>query len=412
MKTEYMKRRLAPLLAPLFVVLLGGQALSAETKGSLSIEDYYLNDTSDDGYQHLLTTRLKLDMTKLDKSGAWALHFDGRERLNLGTYDSSSEDARIDVLNFDYSGKSVYVAFGRVWPKELFTERVDGVNAVYQWDKYGLGSFLGLRPDPYSEMFTTDFASGGAYAYYKSDSLSTNAAFTHTMYKGATDRQYFYSQTTYVKEKITLLGLLTADIDQRSTGISLTNGLLDLSFKPAPNKGVSVGYNQFKSVQLYASTDEEVDPGSERSYYLAFNYRFKDKYNLFARVERQNRDYASLEEGYKDGMTYKTGVNIDGIGRTGVSLNLGASLSDGFGGEYNSYDIEASRVFQEVFQLVMNGSYSLSRYTASDTARTWSYGLSGYLYMSRRWTFTLSYNGEYAEDYTVNSLLTRLALKF
>ncbi|HAO92685.1 MAG: hypothetical protein A2X93_04975 [Deltaproteobacteria bacterium GWC2_56_8] len=412
MKTEYRKIRLASCLAPVFVMLLGGQALSAQTKGSLSIEDYYLNDTSDDGYQHLLTTRLKLDMTKLDKSGAWALHFDGRERLNLGTYDSSSEDARVDVLNFDYTGKSVYVAVGRVWPKELSTERVDGVNAVYQWDKYGLGSFLGLRPDPYSEMFTTEFVSGGAYAYYKTDSLSTNAAFTHTMYKGATDRQYLYSQTTYVKEKITLLGLLTGDINQRTKGLSLTNGLLDLSFKPAPNKGVSVGYNQFKSVQLYASTDEEVDPGSERSYYLAFNYRFRDKYNLFARVERQNRDYASLEDGYKDGMAYKTGVNIDGLLKTGVNLNLGASLSDGFGGEYNSYDIEASRVFKEVLQLVMNGSYSLSRYTDSDTTRIWAYGLSGYLYMSKRWTFTLSYNGEYAEDYTVNSLLTRLAIKF
>lgn len=401
----------AACLLPLVVFIFGAPALAAETKGNLSIEDYYLKDTSSDGYQHLLTTRLKLDMTKLDKSGLWALHFDGRERLNLGTYESSSEDARIDVLNFDYTGKKVYIALGRVWPKELAIERVDGVNAVYQWEKFGLGSFFGLRPDPYSEMFTLDFVSAGAYTYYKSDSLSSNAAFTHTMYKGATDRQYLYSQTTYVKDRVSLLGLITADINQKTRALALTNGLLELSLKDA-KKGVSVGYNQFKSVQLYASTDEEVDPGSEHSYYLAGNYRIKDKYNLFARIERQNRDYTSVEDDYKDGMVYKTGVNMDSILRTGVNLNLGTSLSDGFGATHNSYDIEISRVFKEVFQLVMNGSYNLSRYTTSDTTRIWTYGLSGYLYMSKKWTFTLSYNGESAEDYTVTSLLTRLTLKF
>ncbi|MBI2414111.1 MAG: hypothetical protein HYV24_12980 [Deltaproteobacteria bacterium] len=409
-RTGFEKLGRAAFLAALFM-LASSPALASETKGNLSIEDYYLKDSSADGYQHLFTTRLKLDMTKLDKSGLWAMHFDGRERLNLGTYESSSEDARIDVLNFDYSGKKLYIAFGRVWPKELSTERVDGVNAVYQWEKFGVGSFFGLRPDPYSEMFTLDFVSGGAYAYYKSDSLSSNAAFTHTMYKGAIDRQYLYSQTTYVKDKISLLGLITADINQRTKALALTNGLLEVSVKDA-KKGVSVGYNQFKSVQLYASTDEEVDPGSERSYYLAGNYRLKDKYNLFARIEKQNRDYTSVEDDYKDGMVYKTGVNIDSILRTGVNLNLGTSLSDGFGATHNSYDIEISRVFREVFQLVMNGSYNMSRYTTSDTTRIWTYGLSGYLYMSKKWTFSLSYNGESAEDYTTNSLLTRLTLKF
>ncbi|MBI5642418.1 MAG: hypothetical protein HY954_02975 [Deltaproteobacteria bacterium] len=389
------------------------RASAVENHGTIYMEDFFYKDSSIEGEQHLLTTRVKLNTTKLNKSGTLGFHFDGRNRSNLGSYKSSTKNERIDVLNLDYTGKALYLAVGRVWPKELSLERIDGINLAFEKGKFGVGAFGGLKPDPFTEMFTADYASLGAYVYYKKDTLNTNLAFTHNTYKGGTDRQYIYWQAYYLPvNAVSLYTMLTADINQKSKGLSLTNGMLELTMRPDANKSVTLGYNQFRSVQFYKSVDYEADTGLQQSYYLGGNYRIKEKYNFYGRVEKQTRNLSSLEEEYKRSMSYKAGLNVDTLGKTGVSSNLSATIADGFGAKHITYGLELSRYFRETFQLMLNGSFTESKYVNADSSKVWAYGASGYFYFSKKWNLSLTYDGESASGYTINSLLSRLSYKF
>lgn len=125
-------RALGWLLLPL-AVLAPAAASGAEQHGFVSVEDYYSKYSNSLYTQHLLTTRLRLDVSKLNGSGDMSFHFDGRDRVSLGSdaYGGSGKEARIDALNLEYSPGGIYLAAGRLWPKEIPLERIDGVNISY-----------------------------------------------------------------------------------------------------------------------------------------------------------------------------------------------------------------------------------------------------------------------------------------
>src|SRR4030067_654694 len=123
----------------IFIIIViffpSGIVSGAEYQGLVSIDDYYSNDSASSYDFHLLTTRVRLDAEKLNKAGNIAFHFEGRERNNLGSedYNKSISSEQIDTLNLEYTGiGNVFIAAGRLWPKELYMERVDGINIVRQ----------------------------------------------------------------------------------------------------------------------------------------------------------------------------------------------------------------------------------------------------------------------------------------
>lgn len=388
-------------------------AEAAVIRGLVSVEDYYYKDSGSDSTQHLFTTRIKLDMTGLNDAGATGFHFDGRERINLGDYKSSTEDARIDVLSFDYTGQKYYIAVGRLYPKELAIEHVDGVNLVTQGKTLGLGLFGGLKPNTYEGMFTLDYTTLGTYVFLKKEAVTASLAFVHNGYKGGTDRQYIYGQAMYLPvNTITLLSSVTVDIDQETKGFSLTNGILEASYRPDSRKSIGVGFSQFRAYQLFESMDYTMEKGRQQAYYLNGSYRILDKYNVYARVERQSRSYASIEEGLRKAYVYRLGLNTDDVGSTGIGANLYAALTDGYGSKHTSYNVELSKYFREVFQLVLNGSYALNKYATDEDTRIIGYGATMYYYLSKKWSFTLSYEGETGGGYDTNNLLTKAVFRF
>src|SRR4030067_793330 len=138
----------------LIIITLPAERVSgAEYHGLVSIDDYYSNDSSSSYDFHLLTTRLRLDAEKLNKAGNIAVHFEGRERNNLGSkdYNKSISSEQIDTLNLEYTGiGNVFIAAGRLWPKELYMERVDGINIVRQIHNRVFGFYAGAKPDSYT----------------------------------------------------------------------------------------------------------------------------------------------------------------------------------------------------------------------------------------------------------------------
>jgi hypothetical protein len=389
-------------------------SVAMETSGIVSVDDFYYKD-SNTYVQHLLTTRVRLDLTKLNESGTLAFHFDGRDRVRLGskTTTSTSKNERIDILYLENNGKRFYLAAGRLLPKDLYIERIDGVNAIYNLSvNSGIGLFGGLRPDPYTDAFNSSFTAAGVYGYYRSSTLTGNLAYVYNGYKGAVDRQYVYGQASYnPASQVSVFATATADINPVNKKIQLVNGIMELSWRPDFNAAFSVGFNTFRSTRFYKSMLFAVDDSRQQAYYINANYRIYGKYNVYGRVERQHR-HSSVDESSQNFNSYRAGFNTDDILGSGVSIDMNASTANGYGSKHNTYNVDISRLNWEVLQVVAHASYMQNWYGYINSDNILAYGLSSYLYLKNNWSFSFSFEREQGKDSVTNRLMTRIAFKF
>lgn len=407
--------KVLPALA--LLLFAANVAMAVEEHGMIAVEDYYFKDSTSVYSQHILNTRLRLDVTKLNDSGTLAFHFDGRERNNLGSkyYNSAQKNERIDILNFDYTGEKLYLAAGRLWPKDLPIEVVDGINVFYQNSKeLGFGFFGGAKPDPFTQAFNGSFTTAGAYTTYRSEALSSSLAYAHNGYKGGTDRQYVYGQATVnPSRQVTVFATATGDINPKKNNIRLTNGIVDLTWRPDYTKSLTIGYYQFRAFKLFRSMAFNIDDSRQHTYYAGGNYRLLERVNLYARVERQYRNYQSITQEFKSATTYRAGVNVNNIMDTGVNMDTNVAVTQGFGSKHNTYYAEFNRMNWEVLQLVVSGTYMQNQYTyTNDIDNIWLAGVSGNLYLYRSLSLSLSYDREQGRHYTTDRISTRLSLKF
>ncbi|MBI5587367.1 MAG: hypothetical protein HY889_03260 [Deltaproteobacteria bacterium] len=394
--------------------LFAPKAHAMDTSGLLSVDDSYYK-ASDTYVQHLLTTRVRFDLTKLNESGTLAFHFDGRDRVRLGskTVTSSTKNERIDTLYLENNGKHFYLAAGRLLPKELYVERVDGANAVYQLSvNSGIGLFGGLRPDPYTDAFNSTFTAGGIYGYYRNATVSGNLAYVYNGFKGDVDRQYVYAQTSYNPvQQVSVYATATADINPENKKVKLVNGIMELSWRPDFNTGVTVGVNSFSAIKFYKSMAFAVDDSRQQAYYINANYRIYGRYNVYGRVERQHR-HSTVDPGSQNSNSYRAGFNTDNILDSGVAMDLNASTASGYGSKHNTYNAELSRLNWEALQIVLHASYLQNWYGYINSDNIFAYGASGYLYVKRRWSFSLSFDREQGKDTVTSRLMTRISLRF
>lgn len=390
-------------------VFMAAPSVAAELGGAILFEDFYSSD-SGAGSRHMVSGRLRLDVEKFGSSKKFAFHFDGRQRYDLsGTSSTSSKEGRIDMASLEYNGTSLYLSVGRLWPKDMPIEVVDGINAAYQGKNNGAGVFAGFRPNPYSQSTTADFTSAGLYATHTSEKVTAAAAFVHNGYKGATDRQYFYGYGTWTpRPSLFAYGNVTADLSPAGK-LSLTNLIAELTWRPDDIKSFTFGYNQFRAFKFYASTlFADIDDSRQDAWYLGATYRVTPRYMVYGRVEMQKRYFPSLESNQNDMLSYRAGVTGDDVLGTGVTLNLSASITDGYGSEYTAYSFDASRMLGESVQVVVNGSYTQNVYGSSEPGESINIGGSVY-YMARRYNLSLTADREQGNDYTSDRLLTRVS---
>lgn len=381
---------------------------AAQVGGLISFEDFYSGDSAS-GSRHFMTGRIKLDMTKLGSSGKLGFHFDGRQRIDLsGESSASSKEGRVDLAHLEYAGSSLYLSVGRLWPKDMPIEVVDGANALFQGSRSGVGVFAGLRPNPYSQSTTSEFTTSGLYTTYTSEKVNGGAAFVHNGYKGSTDRQYFYGFGTWApRPTLFAYGNVTADLSPTGK-LSLTNLITELTWRPDEVKSFTLGYNQFRAFKFYSSNlYADINDSRQDAWYLGATYRVTPQYMVFGRVEMQKRYFPDLASDQSDMLSYRAGVSGDNVLGTGVAVNVSASITDSFGTEYTAYSVDASRMFGESIQLMVNGAYSESVYGSTSSGEVLSFGGSVF-YMARKWNFSLTLDREEGQDYTTDRLLTRL----
>lgn len=412
-----MKALSSQLFTCLLLLIIPGIVLGAEYHGLISMENYYSKDSNSSHDFDFLTTRARLDITKLNQAGDLSLHFDGRERNNLGPNDYSHNirNERIDTLNLEYTGiERFYISAGRLWPKESPTERVDGVNLVYQKAALGIGVFGGFKPDPYTEDFNTDFTSAGGYLFYQKENLMATLSLTQNNYKGGIDRQYVYAQSSYSPiSEIRLYGSVTADKNQITNDIDLTNVIAEVSLRPDFRKGITFGYNQFQPYQLYSSMTFTMIKSLQQSYYVSGDYRFMDRYTLYGRYERQTMEYQTFVPEVRNSDSYQIGFRNDNLMNSDISTDMRALYVLSYSSSYTAYNIEASRLFWQKLQMVINGSYRQNTYEIINYSdETIGYGVSGYLALGRKWNISVSYDGIQAKDYSTNTVMSRVSFRF
>lgn len=404
------------VFAILLTFLLTDYSHSAETHGLLSMEDFYANDTGSVNDLNLLSTRLRMDTSKLNKEGSLSVHFDGRLRSNLSSQDfkSSSKNERIDTLNIAYTWQKFHLSAGRLWPEELPVERVDGINIITAKTDRGIGLFGGIRPNPYDDKFDSDFTSMGAYLFYRQPLLSTSLAVTYNGFKGRTDREYLYGQVSWFPvRELMLYSTLTADRKQETKNLQLSNGIIELSYRPDYKKSITVGYNQFRTFHYYRSMDFDVNNSRQQAYYASVSYRLLERYSIFGRAERQSMYYPGIQTNLKNSDNYRLGLTGDNFLQTGVNLNVYSVITDSYNSKNRSYNIDLSRLTNEWLQLIFTGSYIQNKYELSvQTNKTIIYGASGYLYLSKKWNISFSYDQENGKDYSANRISLRTSAKF
>ena len=386
----------------------------ADVSGLISVEDFYSTDSTGSYDRNILTARLRLDVLKLGKSERIGLHFDGRERMNLGQsdYSSSIANERVDIMNADYTTETLYLAVGRLWPKEMPIERVDGINAVVKKGNHGFGLFGGYNPNPYTEAFTTEYTTAGAYYFYQKDELGARLGFMHKGFKGRTDRQYIYGEATYFPANgFSLYSSATVDIAQDIGAIKLTNGIVELTYRPDHTKSITFGYNQFRSFKLYESMDYAVDDSRQDAYYVSANYRLYDKYTLYGRVERQSRYYPDIDAALENAMIYGAGINAVNLMGTGFNMDANVTLSDSYGSLHNTYSLQVDRLFVQTLQVITHISYTANEYGTDNNDNIWAYGAAGYLYLGD-WSLSLALDAEQGSYYSSKRAITRASYKF
>lgn len=420
-KTSQMRKLFLIFHGCVFAFILlasSGAVFGAVYHGLVSVEDYYSIDSGATHDFNFLTTRLRLDAAKLNEEGTLSFHFDGRERNNLSPKDYNSRyihRERIDTLNLEYTGIAhMYLTAGRLWPRELSVERVDGANILFQRMNSGIGFFLGTKPDPYTEEFNSNFTSLGGYAFYRKEGILASLALIHNGYKGETDRQYLYGQYSYSPSReILFYGSLTADRNQVSHDIDLTNAIAEVSYRPDYRKSLTAGYNQFQAFRLYRSMEFDIQDSRQQSYYLRGDYRLLDRYTVYGRYERQTLHYQTLEPKLSASDTYQISFRDDNLLNRHIDLDVSMTMADNYSSSYNMYDIQASRFLTETFQLIFSGSSTQTKYDLSDyTDQILTYGVSGYWSLNRKWSLSLSYEGRDARDYTTDTILSRISYKF
>lgn len=395
----------------LFIVFSSSIAEGIENRGIFSIEDYYYKDETFGYKSHFLTSRLKLDTTKLDKEGRYAFHFDGSERVDLGSTNSSTvKNLRLNVLNVDYKGAKYYLSAGRLWPKQMGFELVDGVNAAYEiTPEYGAGGFGGFKPDVYTTGFSSKYTTAGLYGFYLKESTTATVAYVYNGFNGGIDRQYVYGQANVgLSQTFNLYGTVTADISPGGS-LSLTNGIAEITYRHDFNKSVFVGYNEFRSIKLYRSVVSTGET-SQRGYYLGGSYRILDGYNLYGRAEVLSRQLSAEDK--RTISSFQAGLNADNILNSAVNLNLSYNTLNGGGSTQSSYRTELSRMNWEVLELMLRLSYTQNKYEQSDPDNILLYGFSAYYYYSRAWNLSFNFDREMGETYSSNNILTRVSYRF
>jgi len=386
----------------------------ADINGLISVEDFYSTDSTGSYDRNILTIRLRLDVLKLGKGEKIGLHFDGRERISLGDsdYSSSVANERVDIMNVDYNTESLYLAVGRLWPREFPIERVDGINAMAKMGHHGVGFFGGYNPNPYTESFTTEYTTAGAYYFYQKEALGARLGFAHKGFKGRTDRQYVYGEATYFPASgISVYSSATIDIAQDVGGIKITNGMVELTYRPDSVKSVTFGYNQFRSFKLYESMDYAVDDSRQQAYYVSANYRLYDKYTLYGRVERQSRYYPDIDAALENAMIYGAGFNAVNLIGTGFNMDANVTISDSYGSLHNNYSLQVDRLFMEMLQAIAHITYTQNEYGTENNDDIWAYGVAGYLYLGD-WSLSLALDAEQGSYYSSKRVITRAAYKF
>jgi len=393
-------------------------SVAVDYRGLASIENYYTRDSSPSQDLDFLTMNLRFDAVKLDDSGRLSIHFAGRERLRLSTndYNDKIHPERLDTLNVEYSGLADHWDFvvGRLKPKEFPLETVDGANIVFHTATTGIGLFGGLKPDPYTFVFTPDYPSEGAYLYYRTQNLSANLAFTHQEYQGQTDREYFYSYAQYYPfRSVSFYGAATIDIPPAGQNLRLTNAVGEITLRPVEWTSLTLGYNQFRAVQLFHSMDFLINTDRQQSYYARGDFRIYGQNVLFGRYERQVRDYFSVESPQRYADTYQGGLRNASLWGSGLNLSGSAARTRGFGYASTSYELNLSRLNWDVLDLSLNGSKIQTAYDLTDgTDRIWTYGASIYYYLSREWNIGVTYQEYRTADYKTESIFTRLTYRF
>jgi hypothetical protein len=393
-----------------------GRAL--EYSGLVSVEDYYTRDSASTYNFNFLTTRARLDVTDLDENGNLSFHFSGRERLKFSSndYNGDIRSERLDILNLEYDNvvKGVDVVAGRLMPKGFPVERVDGLNLVYHIGKGGIGLFGGVRPDIYNRFFTTDYPIGGGYLFYQTPDLSADLAFTQVNYKGDIDRQYAYGQMIYNPLKWLRFFLSsTVDVDRDNKKPTLSNLMAEASVRPHVRLNLTVGYNQFRSVKLYASTDFTINNSRQDAYYVRAEYRILDQSYLFTRLERRSLDYPSFDTRRSNSDTVGGGFRTTNLLFTGTRLTAGASYTDGFSSKYQSYDVHLSRLFRNRVDFSLGGTLSKNEYDATNSTDTvWTYDASLGLYLVKHLSVSLYYERINADSYDTDIGTLRVTYRF
>ena len=309
-------KRLANLVAifiafviatPQSAAALGGRNPST-THGRFAFGYYSISDTApshDVSVTHFYYRLIGEEIPGFDNI---TYNLDGRMRSSSADYRDDIPSNRLLVANVeikDLLGGHLDIALGRSFIKEFVSQNVDGVNARFRFSKdIGIGAFGGARPDPYDDIFNTDFSTFGGYLFQSTDLMDLSVGYALDMFNGEKDRERANGFFTFMPSTQWFHVNASIDLDNDSDihegevsaeGWEITNILLDGSFRPDKTFVISFTYNNFRAINREASFEHVVGEEvlSEERYSIAragAEFRPYGGYALYGGMDMRIRD--------------------------------------------------------------------------------------------------------------------------
>ncbi|MCK4762599.1 MAG: hypothetical protein KAW12_10420 [Candidatus Aminicenantes bacterium] len=382
----------------------------------------------DSDLYHRLSSRLKL--TLWNKPGAgWTAFVDLRSRFNL-SYGGKSQlivyDAR---LSYNRRSSKLFFSLGQM---NLYDSagigQLTGGLVGYKFGRFlSAGGYAGLEPDIYRSRLDTAHNKFGVFVRYlgagaKQFSLSLN----RIGFDSQTERQFLYTGLLLpVKRLFVLFGNLEYEMDDKTKAEDRLSHLflngrvnvtkyVDITANYSSGRGLD--YHRFLMEQSQDPTVQNSE--IERFYYNeTYGLRLSIKPVKGIRIYAARRESELKDRGIKNN-TYRFGLSLINLLKTGVSVYGNYSVNEGDTSESNSYYISAARNFGKFSWSLSFANFFNGVYTGADgTPQVFhlpdrqTLSTNVFFILSRSLAFSVDYTYSYEKDNIEHQFFVRAILR-
>lgn len=338
---------------------------------------------------------------------------------------------------------STDLRLGRVWLYQAGGAWVDGLDLEFKFNqRWSLGGFGGLAPDPFDYLPTAERQTAGSYVAYEADRVQFSTAYTSQLFDGGLDRHYVFSRGHWSVpvedwgKSLFLSYAATLDLPNSEAGQDdpvLTTFFTNVSWWANNTLNFGANYARFATVRLADPRQrrfnaeenqqellgQEINQGAYDQVRLSAVQRFSH-YHVYQQIDIRDRDLLDKRQA----IYYRAGVRDNAFLGTELYLHGAVTVKNNFLSDSTEFLLESAYRFGSKFQVDGAAAFQSGRSLVAQQDQDvifanlrGTFDFTPDVYLSLDYDLTIETNIQQEEDETADSLLvhtlfTRLTWRF